>query len=343
MMRAVRLFAPGQRLMQQELQLPGLGAEDVLIEVKAAGICHSDAHYRSGKSAVYPLPMTLGHEVAGEIAGVGDQVANFKVGDRVCVHYLVTCGKCHYCNKGFEQFCRSGMMIGKHRDGGYAEYLRVPERSVFHLPPEIPYEQGAILMCSSATSLHALHKARVKPGETIAIFGVGGLGMSAVQLAKALGADEVFAVDINKEKLKLAEHYGAVTIDASIDDPVEKIKQLTIGKGVDVSLELVGLPGTMEQAFMVLGIMGRLAIAGISPERFSISPYMDLINREAEIIGVSDHLAQEIPMLLKWVQDGKLILGDIITKSVPLDAGEINQILDQLESFGQDVRVVIKP
>lgn len=343
MMKAVRLIAPGQPLRQQDISLPEMGAEDVVIKVKAAGICHSDAHYRAGKSPVSPLPMTLGHEVSGVIAQIGDQVVNFKVGDRVCVHYLVTCGKCYYCNQGTEQFCRSGMMIGKHRDGGYAEYLSVPERSVFHLPEAIPFEQGAILMCSSATSLHALRKARVKPGETVAIFGIGGLGMSAVQLAMACGVNEVFAVDINKEKLMRAEQYGAMAIDAYVENPVEVIKDLTGGRGVDVALELIGLPETMEQAFLVLGVMGRLAIAGISPEHFSIAPYMDLINREAEIIGVSDHLASEIPLLLDWVQNGNLILDDIITKRVPLDADEINQVLDLLESFGGDVRVVITP
>jgi propanol-preferring alcohol dehydrogenase len=287
--------------------------------------------------------MTLGHEVAGIISGVGKHVANFKVGDRICIHYMVTCGKCRFCTRGFEQFCVSGKMIGKYRDGGYAEYLCIPEKSVFQLPDEIPFEHGAVLMCSSATSLHALRKARVKPGENVAIFGVGGLGMSAIQIALALGVNQVFAVDIKKEKLKLAEDYGAVAVDALVDDPADKIRQLTNGNGVDVALELVGLPETMEKAFRALGIMGRLAIAGITTDRFSISPYQDLINREAEIIGVSDHLAQEIPLLLDWVKSGKLVLDGIITKSVPLEADRINQALDQLEVFGDDVRVVITP
>lgn len=342
-MKAVRLVSPGLPLVQQEIPIPTLGRDDVLVAVKAAGICHSDAHYRTGKSSVSPLPMTLGHEVAGIISDIGEQVANFKVGDRVCVHYMVTCGKCVYCNQGFEQFCTSGKMIGKYRDGGYAEYLSVPERSLFHLPDVIPFEHGAILMCSSATSLHALRKARVKAGEKIAIFGIGGLGMSAVQIARASGVDQVFAVDIKHEKLKLAETYGATPVDAGVVDPVEEIRRLTNGKGVDAALELIGLPKTMEQAFQVLGIMGRLAIVGITPEKFSISPYQDLINKEAEIIGVSDHLAQEIPLLLDWVKSGKLTLDDIITRSVPLDAGEINRVLDRLVGFGDDVRAVINP
>lgn len=342
-MRAIRLIAPGHALELQEIPIPVPNPDEVVVAVKAAGICHSDAHYRVGKSSVYPLPMTLGHEVAGSVHQLGDGVSMFNVGDRVCIHYMVTCGKCIYCNRGFEQFCTSGAMIGKYRDGGFADYICVPERSLFHLPDEIAYEHGAVMMCSSATSLHALRKANLHPGESVAVFGIGGLGMSAIQLACAMGSDQVFAVDINKEKLKLAEHYGAIPIDASAGDPVEKIKELTDFKGVDVALELIGLPETMEGAFKAIGIMGRVAIAGITTDKFSIDPYLDLINREAEIIGVSDHLAQEIPLLLEWARVGKLDISNIITKSVPLDADEVNKTLDQLENYGEDVRSVIIP
>ena len=155
-------------------------------------------------------------------------------------------------------------MIGKHRDGGYAEFIVVPERSVFRLPDEIPFEQGAILMCSSATSLHALNKARLRPGETVAVFGIGGLGISAVQLARHFGAAEVFAVDINPRKLELAERFGAVPVNASAGNPVEQLRELTRGRGVDVALELVGLPLTMRQAVQSLAILGRAALVGLT-------------------------------------------------------------------------------
>ncbi|HEY8834560.1 MAG TPA: alcohol dehydrogenase catalytic domain-containing protein, partial [Chthoniobacterales bacterium] len=150
-MKAVRLVAIDSPLEEQRVQVPASGPHDVLIRVKTAGICHSDAHYRAGVSPVNDLPVTLGHEVAGVVEQTGDAVRNFKPGDRVCVHYLVTCGHCAFCIAGHEQFCPSAEMIGKHRDGGYAEFIAVPERSIFLLPDEIPFEQGAILMCSSAT------------------------------------------------------------------------------------------------------------------------------------------------------------------------------------------------
>jgi propanol-preferring alcohol dehydrogenase len=316
---------------------------DVLIRLQAAGICHSDAHYRAGVSSVGPLPLTLGHEVAGMVEKTGENVADFASGDRVCVHYLVTCGQCAFCEAGAEQFCVTAQMIGKDRAGGYAEFMVVPERSVFRLPEEIPFEQGAILMCSSATSLHALDKARLHSGETVAIFGVGGLGISAVQLARYFGAAEVFAVDINPRKLELAGRFGAIPVNASAGDPVEQIRELTRGRGVDIALELVGLPLTMRQAVQSLAILGRAALVGLTQETLEIAPYSELLNKETEIIGVSDHLASEIPVLLDLARMGKLDLSHGIIRTVPLGADAVNGVLDRLEKFGDDVRVVIAP
>ncbi|HWH72094.1 MAG TPA: zinc-binding dehydrogenase [Candidatus Sulfotelmatobacter sp.] len=342
-MKAIRLIQPGRALELQEVPLPPVGPRDALVRVKAAGICHSDAHYRAGQSRVEPLPLTLGHEVAGIVEQVGSTVTAFKSGDRVCLHYLATCGECLYCLQGSEQFCTTGSMIGKYRDGGFAEFIVMPARSLVRLPEEIPFAQGAILMCSSATSLHALNKARLKPGETVAVFGVGGLGISAIQLATACGAREVFAVDLQPRKLDLARQLGAQPVKAAADDPVAEIRRRTGGRGVDVALELIGLPLTMRQAVLCLAIKGRAALAGITDRSFEIAPYHEVLNKEAEIIGVSDHLAQELPLLLDWVRQGKLDLSKVITRTIPLDAAAINHTLDQLASFGEDVRVVITP
>jgi len=342
-MKAVRLIKPGQPLEMQEVPVPSVDMKDVLVRVKAAGICRSDMHYRAGVSPVRPLPMTLGHEVAGVIEEVGPAVGNVEVGDRVCLHYLVSCGDCHYCAMGSEQFCTTGSMIGKYQDGGYAEYIAVPSRNAVPLPDDIPFEQGAIMMCSSATSFHALNKAAVKPGESVAVFGVGGLGISAVQLARAFGALDVYAVDINADKLKLAESYGAVPVNASISDPVAEISRLTGGRGVDVALELVGLRQTIEQAVHSLGVFGRAVLVGIAEQPFELHSYHDIIPKEAQIIGCSDHLLSELPLLVELVRRGVLHLSSVITRTVPLDAEAINAALDDLETFGSEVRTVITP
>jgi propanol-preferring alcohol dehydrogenase len=320
-----------------------VGAKDILVRVKAAGICHSDAHYRADVSPVRPLPRTLGHEIAGLVETCGSDVTRLKPGDRVCVHYMATCGECEYCSRGLEQFCTSGQMIGKHRDGGYAEYLCAPARSAFPIPADLAWEHAAILMCSSATSMHALQKARLRAGETVAVFGAGGLGMSAIQLALAMGARQVFAVDIRESKLALAQRLGAVPVNAAACDPVAEIRARTAGRGVDVALELIGLPQVMRQALQSLAVLGRCAIAGITDRTFEVAPYLELIGREAEIIGVSDHLAQEIPQLIDCVRDGRLRLSDVITRTVPLEADDINAVLDNLGRFDGQIRAVITP
>ena len=262
-MKAVRLIAPGHPLESCELSMPQPAPGEALIRVHAAGICHSDAHYRAGRSRAEPLPLTLGHEIAGVVEqGSGD----FQSGDRVCVHYMATCGHCGWCDQGQEQFCVSGQMIGKHRDGGYAEFVAVPARSLFRLPDDIPFSHGAIMMCSSATSLHALAKARLKAGESVAVFGCGGLGVSAIQLAQALGAGNVFGVDLHSAKLEFAARLGAQPLDARSADVARQLLDLTHGRGVDVVLDLVGKPATLEAAVRGLATHGRLAVVGIGED-----------------------------------------------------------------------------
>ena|SRR5579883_1154984 len=326
-----------------EVPVPNCGPGDALIRVKAAGICHSDAHYRAGRSAAGPLPLTLGHEVAGVIEEIGQRACGFRPGDRVCLHYLATCGDCAACRSGIEQFCSTGRMIGKHRDGGYAEFIRMPVRSLFRLPDDISFEIGAIMMCSSATALHALRKARLAPGETVAVYGLGGLGISAVQIARALGAGQVFGIDIKPAKLAMAEGFGAVPVDASKVEPVPEVQRLTKGRGVDVALELIGLPLTMGQAISSLAIQGRAALAGITEKPIELHPYAELLNKEAEVIGVSDHLASELPSLIELVRKSKLDLSSAVSRVVGLDVRAVNGVLDELETFGDSVRTVIKP
>ena len=343
MMKAVRLVAIGKPLQMQEVPVPSVGPKDVLVRVKAAGICHSDVHYRAGTSPVGSLPQTLGHEIAGVVEEAGPQVHSVAVGDRVCLHYLLTCGECRYCRQGHEQFCVEGRMLGKHVDGGYAEYIAVPARNAVHLADEVPFEAGAVLMCSSATSFHALRKASLQPGETVAVFGAGGLGMSAIQLARALGALAVYAVDINQARLALAETYGAIPVNAAHADPVAEIRRLTGARGVDVALELVGLPQTMAQSVQSLAVFGRAVMVGIAAEPLRIDSYRELIGKEAQVIGSADHLLWDLPVLVEFVRQGTLDLSRVVTQTLPLEAGAINEAMDALERFGGQVRSVITP
>lgn len=342
-MKAVRFVGVNQPLQMQEVPIPEIGERDVLVKVKAAGICHSDVHYRAGISPVRPVPLTLGHEVAGVVEKVGAQVTSLKIGERVCLHYNISCGDCRHCTTGNDQFCETVTMIGHFTDGGYAEYIAIPARNCIPLPDEIPFEQGATLMCASATAFHALRKSRLKAGERVAIFGAGGLGQSAVQLAKIFGALEVYAVDINDDKLRLAERHGAIPVNAKDVDAVTEIRRLTNGKGVDVAIEMIGLEQTMRQAVQVAGAMARVVIVGLSGKPLEIHTYTELIGNEMELIGSNDHHLQELPLLVEMVRNRMLDTSQVVTKTIPLDADQVNAALDALEVFGSGVRTVIVP
>lgn len=340
-MRAIRITAFGGQLIQQDVVTPAPAAGEILVAVKAAGICHSDAHYRSGIAPV-PLPMTPGHEVAGVIEAVGPGVDEGRIGERVCLHYLVTCGECSYCRGEIGQFCAKVEMIGKDRDGGYAEYIVVPEPNAIALPDDIPFTHGAVMMCSYATALHALRKARFVEGESVAILGAGGLGVAGIGIARALGASSVIAVDTNSAKVEAAESMGAIGVDASDTDVVAEILDITSGEGVDVALEFVGLPMTSEQAIRSLGVQGRAAMVGLASRPTPIDMYKDLIGKEREVIGVSDHLPGEIDELIGLVRRGHLDIAPAITRTVPLDEAAINAVFDELDNYsGSAIRTVI--
>jgi D-arabinose 1-dehydrogenase-like Zn-dependent alcohol dehydrogenase len=340
-MKAVQMVAAGSPLEMKEIPTPAPGAGEVLVRVRAAGICHSDVHYRAGLSAMGPLPLTLGHEIAGTITALGHGVAGRTVGERVAIHYLKSCGQCLRCKRGEESWCDSGAMLGHHTDGGFAEFVLVPARNAVPLPESVPFEVGAILMCSSATALHALRRSRLAPGETVAVFGVGGIGVSAIQLARQLGASRVIAVDLDPAKLAIAKTMGAEPVNGG-DDVVSRVQALT-ARGVDVALEMVGLRVTMRQAVDALAPRGRAVIVGIGERALTLDPYHDLVGREIEVMGSNDHTLAEVHELVALAAEGRLDLAPVIASRVPLQAAAINAILDDLAVFRGGVRAVVVP
>lgn len=340
-MKTVQLVEIGKPLERRDVARPEPGPGEIRVKVLAAGVCHSDAHYRAGTASVGFLPITLGHEIAGVVEKTGTLVDNVSIGDRVALHYLFTCGQCEYCARGLEQFCTRGKMVGKHANGGYAEYVVAPARNAIPIADTVSPAAAAIMMCSTATAFHALRKARMSAGDSVAVFGAGGLGMSAIQLARACGAAAVFAVDIDPAKRQTAEGYGARPVDPARGAPEEQLRTYTDGRGVDVALEFAGLPATQEQAVALLAVQGRAAMAGISGLPFAVSSYQTLINREAEIVGVSDHLRHELVTLMGFAGRGLLDLESVITNRIALDADRINSCLDALAGFHGRTRSVI--
>ncbi len=341
-MKAVRIVQLKSPLEEQNLPDPVLVDGEVLVRIKAAGICHSDAHYRSGAAPPAQLPITPGHEIAGIVEKTG-RGSPLGVGAPVCVHYMKSCGSCRYCLSGREQFCADAAMIGKYCDGGYAEYIAVPERNLHPIPEQVTFAEAAVMMCSTTTSYHALRKTGLEPGESVAVFGVGGLGMSAIQLSYALGAEKVFAVDIDADRLSVAESLGALPVDAAAFDPATQIFSATDGNGVDVCLELVGIPATIDKAVESVGISGRIGLVGIGDRPVSLDVYRRVIGKEAVLFGVSDHLNDEVASVLDLAASGKISVGSVVTETVPLKAESINRALDRLDEYGSGLRSVITP
>jgi 2-desacetyl-2-hydroxyethyl bacteriochlorophyllide A dehydrogenase len=338
--QAVRLLRPGAPLVNQTLNDPTPAAGEVVVDISAAGICHSDAHYRAGEGRS-AFPLTLGHEIAGTISDVAEDVEHLQIGDRVALHYLIACGHCQGCRRSGEQFCTTGQMIGKDRDGGFAERIVVPARNAVLVPAEVSLEQAAIMMCSTATAFHALRLSSLRQGESLAILGFGGVGVSAVQLAGTLDAGEVFVADLVREKLALAESYGAMPIDALRSDVGEALMRSTGGRGVDVVLELTGNARAARSALTALAPGGRLMVVAINLRQLTLDPYVDLLSRERRIIGCSDHTREEIVELLDLARREEIDLSHAVTRTVPLEAQSINQVLDELESGTAHLRTVI--
>jgi propanol-preferring alcohol dehydrogenase len=340
-MVAARLHRIGDRLSIDRVSVPELGTDEVLVDVKASGICHSDINYRDGIASVGKLPITLGHEIAGVVAWTGGRVEGLRGGERVLVHYIISCGRCAYCRTGRENYCPRYQMIGKDVDGGFAEYVKVPARSLVKLPRGLPFEQAAIMGCAVPTAYHALRRGRVQPGDTVVIIGVGGLGTHAVQLAaRVFKAGLIIAVDIQNWKLKLAKSFGAKeTLNASKQDIHETIMEITDGKLGDVVLDFVGQSKTIDQAISSVGKGGRMVLVGIGAKSMQLSPYSTLIGKEIEIVGVDDHLRTELVQLVRFVRSGKIDLSRSVTHTVLL--ANINSGFEILETNRENaIRIV---
>jgi D-arabinose 1-dehydrogenase-like Zn-dependent alcohol dehydrogenase len=337
--RTVELTRPSRPLENVDVQERQPGPGDDLVRIQASGICNSDTHYRGGFPKTRVLPITLGHEIAGVIESVGNGVDPYRVGEKVAVHYVASDGTCVRCRDFGEQFCERCELFGLTRYGGFAQWISVPSHYAIAVPTQIPIEQAAVMMCSSATSLHALRKARHLPGESVAIFGVGGLGISAVQIAFAVGASTVYAVDIERSRLDLAEGLGATSmqVGSGTSDAIQRIG------GADVALVLVDKPEVYPAAMAALRPRGRLVAVGIANGVVPAAPFSDLILGKHELIGSNDHLLHDIRALFHLAETGAIRLGHIVTDRIPPDAAPVNAALARLDNFGAGVRTVIVP
>ncbi|QZA32690.1 zinc-binding dehydrogenase [Hydrogenibacillus sp. N12] len=342
-MRAAVFYGVGERMRIERLPIPKPGPGEVLVRVAACGVCHSDLHVLRGEIA-FPTPAVLGHEISGTVAAVGPGVTAVAVGDRVVGTFILPCGRCEACAAGRDDLCENffrynrlsgrlydgrsrlafpdGRPIAMYSMGGLAEYAVLPETAVYRLPDGLPLHPSAVLGCAVMTAYGAVrHGGDVRPGETVAVVAVGGVGLNVVQWARRFGARTVIAIDVEPAKLELARRLGA-TEAVLAEEAREKVRAMTGGKGVDVAFEALGRPETVELALSLVRDGGRLVAIGLAAgEAKAEVPITHLVRRGLSIRGsYGARVRQDLPTMLALVADGAIDLAGTVTRVYDLAA-----------------------
>ncbi len=340
-MKAAVFHGPGTGIIVEDIPIPQVGPDQILVKVAACGACHTDLHYiEHGVPTFKKPPIVLGHEASGIVEEVGVDVESFTTGRRVLIPAVLTCGKCRFCRMGRENICADMKMLGNHFDGAYAEYVAVPAKDVLSLPESIPLQEASIIADALSTPYHAVkNRARVQPGDMVVVFGCGGVGINAVQLAALVGA-YVIAVDLSERKLQWARELGAAsTINASEVSRVSKeVKKLT-GGGADIAMEVIGNPRTIEEAFESVRVGGRLCVVGYTPETISIIAGK-IMFKELEIVGSLGCPPGEYVPLIRMVELGRIDVARLVTHRFDLD--QIQDAFDVMKR-GDSLRSIVIP
>jgi propanol-preferring alcohol dehydrogenase len=338
-MKAAVLREFKKPLTLEEVGQPHPGVDEILIQVEACGVCHSDVHVADGDwsqfAKLVKSPLILGHEIVGVVVDKGAEVRHLQTGDRVGVPWIHwTCGECEFCREGNENLCRQQKITGVTVDGGYAEFVKAPASHALRVPDGLSSAQAAPLFCAGVTVYRALKHAGILPGQRLAVFGIGGLGHLAVQFGKALGA-EVIAIDISEEKLALARTLGAlVTINAATNNVV---KELRNQGGVHVSLVTSAARASYDMAFYCVRPTGTLLVVGLPADPICFPPIL-MAAGEIRIQASTVGTRQDVREVLAMAADGNVRCQ---VASRPLV--EANEALDQLRRGQVSGRLVLAP
>jgi alcohol dehydrogenase, propanol-preferring len=332
--RAALLERTKEPISITEVAQPVPGEGEVLIKVDVCGLCHTDLHIADGHWKLPLLPLIMGHEVVGTVEDMGAGVVGFRRGERVGVPWLhKACEKCELCVKGYEMFCEFQENTGYTTNGGFAELIKAPSNFITKIPEGLPDNIAATLMCAGVTPYRALKESRLDAGQTVAIFGIGGLGHIAVQIAKTMNF-KVIAVDVSDEKLELARHFGAdELINAGSEAPAKAIRKLG---GAHAVINLVATSKTMEEAFYSLRRGGTLLVVGLPREEFTL-PVIPLVGRGIRIIGTSVGNRQDLDEILALATKGKV---KPIISERPLS--QINEAFDEMRTGRISGRCILK-
>ncbi len=313
-----------EKLTIVDLPVPEVGPNELLVSVKACGICGSDIHGYDGSTGRRVPPLVMGHEAAGVVAKVGSDVTRFKEGDRVTFDSTVSCGKCSNCRAGRINLCLNRQVLGVscnefRRNGAFAEYVVVPEHISYHLPDNLSFEHAALIEAVSI-AVHAVNRTPKQLGQSIAIVGAGMIGLLCVQTAKLSGFSEIIAIDLEDEKLAKAKALGAThVLNGRNCNVVEEVLKLTNGTGCDASMEVVGANATIQTAIECTRRGGSITFVGNLSPKVEI-PLQVVVSRELSIYG-SCASNGEIPECIRLLSSGAIDVKPLITATAKLDEG----------------------
>ena len=339
------LLTPGEPMQMLDLDLDDPGPGEVRVRMAASGVCHSCLHAYDGSHSGIPMPIVLGDEGSGVVESVGDGVSRLAPGDHVIISWAPDCGACKYCALGFPGLCLNGPASGEaygrggtrfHREGEpvyhygpatYGPYITIPEANAVEVRKDFPLDLAALIGCSVTTGFGAVvNTGQVKAGQSVAVFGCGGIGLNAVQGAAIAGAYPIIGIDVLDSKLEYARHFGAThTINLKTQDLMEEIKKIA-GDGVDASFVAVGNTHAMQQGLEVLSKQGIEVLIGMPGrgETFAVDPRLLLVG-ERKIIGSrygSGNPMVEFPKMVDLAMAGKLKIEDLVTKRYGLDEAD---------------------
>ncbi|ONI39971.1 galactitol-1-phosphate 5-dehydrogenase [Candidatus Epulonipiscium fishelsonii] len=340
-MKAVRYLGPSN-LELQEIENPIPKDDEVLLKIRACGICGSDVHGYLGLTGRRIAPMTMGHEFAGEVIGLGDAVKNTKIGDAVVVQPINFCGECEYCLQGLTNVCLNKRFYGVlDVDGAFAEYLCVPEKLLFKMPEGMSYNVGALAE-PYAVAYGATNKIDTFEGKNVLIIGAGTIGLCILQMVKLQNPRSIIVSDLSDPRLKVAKDLGAThVINPKNEDYLEIIKKYTDDKMVDVALEAVGIQVTANQAIKSVKFGGKAVWVGLSQKTVEVD-MQDIVGSAKQIIGTYTYTHEELGKVVEILGSGKIEAEKLISKVIGLD--ETHAAIEELHNHPDNyVKIIVDP